>query len=79
MPDLKVTYTLAVSLKGLKEDGLFILKDASKKNIPISGVNLMIMNFSEDLKGMSMADAGIQAAKKVKDQFKQEKISYYLE
>jgi hypothetical protein len=78
MPDLKVTYTLAVSLNGLTEDGLFILRDASQKNISLSGVNLMIMNFQGDLKGMSMADAGIQSTKKVKDQFKQEKIKYYL-
>ncbi|MEV6162944.1 chitinase [Streptomyces sp. NPDC052052] len=65
--DLDVTYTLPVMPDGLETSGIDLLSDAAERNVEVSAVNIMAMNYSSAHDG-DMGDYAQQAAEAAHDQ-----------
>ncbi|MFG2626173.1 chitinase [Streptomyces sp. NPDC048473] len=65
--DLDVTYTLPVMPDGLEATGTGLLSDAAQRNVDVSAVNIMAMNYSSAHDG-DMSDYAQQAAEASHDQ-----------
>jgi hypothetical protein len=84
LPDIKISYTLPVESKtGLGTASMALLVDAASKNIPLTSVNLMTMNFGAkpDNSSTAMLNVGeltIQAIKATKEQFKTSNLPYNI-
>ncbi|MFE7400957.1 chitinase [Streptomyces sp. NPDC057557] len=65
--DLDVTYTLPVMPDGLEATGTDLLSDTAQRNVDVSAVNIMAMNYSSSHDG-DMSDYAQQAAEATHDQ-----------
>ncbi|MFJ9682499.1 chitinase [Streptomyces sp. NPDC101194] len=65
--DLDVTFTLPVMPDGLEATGTELLSDTARRNVDVSAVNIMAMNYSSSLDG-DMGDYAQQAAEATHDQ-----------
>ncbi|MFJ1745818.1 chitinase [Streptomyces sp. NPDC088116] len=65
--DLDITYTLPVMPDGLEESGTAVLADAVERDVDISAVNVMAMNYGSSYDG-DMGDYAEQAAEAAHDQ-----------
>ncbi|WP_307128655.1 chitinase [Streptomyces sp. B1I3] len=65
--DLDVTYTLPVMPDGLEDSGVAVLTDAMDRDVELSAVNIMAMNYSSSLTG-DMGDYAEEAARAAHDQ-----------
>ena len=67
MPDVYVSYTLAVMPTGMLDSAVTLLKDAKAQGVRVGCVNLMTMDYGDSFGG-DMGGYAISAAKSARDQ-----------
>ena len=83
-PKIQISYTLPVDESGLKSASLALLADAVRKNISISSVNLMAMNFGEKPQNatnpemLNVGEKAINSIKATYKQFQESNIPYKI-
>lgn len=79
IPGIQVSYTLPVNPTGLKTSSISLLADAASKDIPISSVNLMTMNFDiPPNSSATMGELSIQAIESTYKQFQTSNIPFKI-
>jgi len=69
MPDLKIWLTLPVHGDGLTKEGIAVVQEMENRNIALSGINIMAMNYNIDSKDMGRQ--AVRATAATYDQLKQ--------
>ncbi|MFJ3235177.1 chitinase [Streptomyces sp. NPDC086787] len=68
-PDLEVTFTLPVMPSGLDADGLALLESANERDVKVSTVDIMTMNYGESYDG-DMGEYALTSARATHGQLK---------